>query len=611
MASTHGSTSHAPKPFRGPWEGENKIVIGIDIGTTQSGVAFAYLQEGADQVIYRVTRWPGQEAQSQQSKIPSLVWYNSNNEAVSFGAEALSPQAEDDAEDQGWKLAKYFKLHLHPDDMKAKHDLKLEALPVGVTLQKVYSDFMGYLLRQTQAYFEERILDGKQIWETYRPTMEIVLAHPNGWGIREQAFLRSAAIEAGMADATSAPTQIRFVTEAEASVHFCIYHTNLGSCLQPGTNFVVCDAGGSTVDTTLYTVISARPVLKLEEKRASACVQAGAIFVDSEAEKYLRTTLRNAQVSEEDIEEYTKTGIKDFESFAKRAFGDPTADSSISIAHSRFNNSSLRTRRGRMTLPGSTMKSFFDVCSREIMGSVDQQIDGLTVPYILLVGGFGDSPFLRREFKSRYEPKGCRITLTNDSSVVSSKAVADGAVIWNTISSVYSRAPRASFGVVVTTTFDPQDSEHRNRIKTISPDGIPRVIGAWCPIVLKGVPIDAKAVCREGIGRFYISPTSDPGSVTLPLFSYSGEDQPDWALDDQGKEVKGFRKACTITANLQNISNALTMGIGLHGGLFWVFEAEVCIRFGGTELQAYLEWEEDGVTRTGPATFVPEDNIEL
>jgi hypothetical protein len=40
---------------------------------------------------------------------------------------------------------------------------------------------------------------------------------------------------------------------------------------QAGVDFIVCDAGGSTVDTTLYSVTSARPVLELEEKRASAC----------------------------------------------------------------------------------------------------------------------------------------------------------------------------------------------------------------------------------------------------------------------------------------------------------------------------------------------------
>jgi hypothetical protein len=46
--------------------------------------------------------------------------------AVSFGAEALSHRAEEEAEDNGWFLAKHFKLHLHPDDMKAKHELKLD-----------------------------------------------------------------------------------------------------------------------------------------------------------------------------------------------------------------------------------------------------------------------------------------------------------------------------------------------------------------------------------------------------------------------------------------------------------------------------------------------------
>lgn len=28
------------------WDGESRVVIGIDIGTTQSGVAFAFLETG-------------------------------------------------------------------------------------------------------------------------------------------------------------------------------------------------------------------------------------------------------------------------------------------------------------------------------------------------------------------------------------------------------------------------------------------------------------------------------------------------------------------------------------------------------------------------------------
>ncbi|CAE6426608.1 unnamed protein product, partial [Rhizoctonia solani] len=141
------SIDAAPKPFRGPWEGDTKIVLGIDIGTTQSGVAFSFLQNGGSQVIHRVTRWPGQKIHG--PTIPTLVWYSTNNKAVSFGAEAQLCTTEEQAEDNRWILAKHFKLHLHPSDMQAKYKLKLDPLPPGVTLQQIYSDFLGYLLKHT------------------------------------------------------------------------------------------------------------------------------------------------------------------------------------------------------------------------------------------------------------------------------------------------------------------------------------------------------------------------------------------------------------------------------------------------------------------------------
>jgi hypothetical protein len=70
------------------------------------------------------------------------------------------------------------------------------------------------------------------MWERYGPEMEAIIAHPNGWGIREQAFLRTAAVDAGLSSSDRAPTKIRFVTEAEASVHFCSHYSNLAYTLQ-------------------------------------------------------------------------------------------------------------------------------------------------------------------------------------------------------------------------------------------------------------------------------------------------------------------------------------------------------------------------------------------
>ncbi|CEL62443.1 hypothetical protein RSOLAG1IB_04799 [Rhizoctonia solani AG-1 IB] len=430
--------------------------------------------------------------------------------------------------------------------------------------------------------------------------MEVIIAHPNGWGIREQAFLRSVAVAAGFSTADQAPTKVRFVTEAEASVHFCIHHTNLGTVLKPGTNFAVCDAGGSTVDTTLYSVISMRPILKLKEERASACVQAGAIFVDFEVEKHLHRTLVNAGLSSEDVAEYTKVGVKDFEGFAKRAFKDETAEQSVAVAHTRFNNAAIRARRGRMTLSGSKVKEFFDVCTKEIISSVDQQIDGINVPYILLVGGFGDSPYIRNEFKKRYEPRGSQVTLTNDSS---SKAVADGALIWSTLSSVYSRAPRYSFGIKIHVPFLRHIHQPQGRTPYIEVNGEERVSGAWSQIVQKGVALDSEVVCRSSYHCWYTTSAPYLELFTVDLMAYSGEGTPEWVDSPHGIVYAGFQTACTIKANLKNLEGALVSATGRNGSRYWTLNFSICIRFGGTELESYMEWVEHvGVLHSAPET---------
>ena len=98
------------------------------------------------------------------------------------------------------------------------------ALPYGVTLEQVYINFMTYLFDNTQAFFEKKVLGGKSQWEKLLPTMQVILAHPNGWETPEQGFLRQAARRAGI---VSSDSQVTFVTEAEASVHYCLSRPTL------------------------------------------------------------------------------------------------------------------------------------------------------------------------------------------------------------------------------------------------------------------------------------------------------------------------------------------------------------------------------------------------
>jgi len=252
------------------------------------------------------------------------------------------------------------------------------------------------------------------------------------------------------------------------------------------------------------------------------------------------------------------------------------------------------------------MKGFFNLCTEEIIASVDQQMQGLGIKYILLVGGFGDSPYLRREFKERYEPRGAQVTLTNEAS---SKAVADGAVIWNCSSSVASRAPRYSFGVITSERYQLWSPEHQGRISYMSPSGHRVVPGVWSQIVSKGIALDVEAVRRRTYARHFESATPNLALFEVDVYAYPGEDQPSWARNKEGTLLPRFQQMCSIKADLKHLSGALSESVGVHGEPYWSITFDICIRFGGTELEAYIEWEENGITRTGPATIIPDDAV--
>ncbi|CAE6478916.1 unnamed protein product [Rhizoctonia solani] len=224
--------------------------------------------------------------------------------------------------------------------MLARHGLTLDPLPHGVSLSRIYSDFLGYLLHHTKTYFEDRILDGKSIWEQYSPAMEIGRRHRRvldpGPGV-EKNFVRDV--------------------------------------LRPGMNFAICEADDSIVKSTLYSVISMRPTVKLREQRATVCTQAGSAFVGLEAEKFLRKSLENIGLPVDRVVDYTRAGVEDFRRITARLFMDEASTYSIAFAPISFNNPAINTRRGRMMVPGVTIKGFFDVYVKQIMESVDQQLD--------------------------------------------------------------------------------------------------------------------------------------------------------------------------------------------------------------------------------------------
>jgi hypothetical protein len=138
-------------------------------------------------------------------------------------------------------------------------------LPEGVSLTGIYTDFLGFLFRRTESFIFEHTMNGKETWQALKDQRTIVITTPNGWGHDEQEFLRDVAIRAGLVTEQSADRLLEFVTESEASVHFVVTRSAESQWLKPGVKFGVVDAGGSTVDSTLYQCVAVEPGLVLKE----------------------------------------------------------------------------------------------------------------------------------------------------------------------------------------------------------------------------------------------------------------------------------------------------------------------------------------------------------
>ena len=107
--------------------------------------------------------------------------------------------------------------------MKLSTDEELPPLPLNKTPEQVFGDFLQYLYKCTQEYIEETHAGGVGIWQSLRGTTDFVLSHPNGWEGTQQAQMRSAAVYAGLVPGSpEGHSRIHFVTEGEASIHYCI-----------------------------------------------------------------------------------------------------------------------------------------------------------------------------------------------------------------------------------------------------------------------------------------------------------------------------------------------------------------------------------------------------
>lgn len=99
----------------------------------------------------------------------------------------------------------------------------MKLLPPGKDVVTVFADFLRYLFSCAKGFILDSHPNGSSIWDSVVDHIEFVLAHPNGWEGLQQGKMRQAAVLAGLVpDSASGHSRVHFVTEAEASLHYCI-----------------------------------------------------------------------------------------------------------------------------------------------------------------------------------------------------------------------------------------------------------------------------------------------------------------------------------------------------------------------------------------------------
>jgi len=288
-------TANAPRDPSDPppANGRLKIILGVDYGTTFTGISFVTSDKTSVNDIDVLRTWPGNGCPVEGNwKTPSVIAYKSENPSASrdrWGYEVRGNMAS----------CSWTKLLLDKSAETAEFDdpsLRgatggaFFCLPPGKTAEQVCQDY----LTQVYDYVVEN-LKQRMTPEVFNITpIECYLTIPAIWTDNTKNATRQAALNAGFG---SRPLDtVRMITEPEAAAIATLkYDLKPGSVneVKVGDNILVLDCGGGTVvwqpfadssghqswlivsrtlqDITTYSMKKIDPILEFDE----ICVGAG------------------------------------------------------------------------------------------------------------------------------------------------------------------------------------------------------------------------------------------------------------------------------------------------------------------------------------------------
>ncbi|KAI4518304.1 hypothetical protein K525DRAFT_208879 [Schizophyllum commune Loenen D] len=557
---------------RRPYAGRTrKLLIAIDVGTTYSGVSYSILDPGLVPQVYGVNRFPAQEHAGGDSKISSVLFYDRYGQVRAVGAETLQEDVILRASDEGWVRSEWFKLHLRPRASDPSQELStLPPLPPNKTVVDVFADMLEYLIDCAKVYIREAHPGGANLWSSVGQNIDFVLTHPNGWEGRQQSLMRLAAVQAKLIPDTDAgKARVTFVSEGEASLHFCLNKGLIAKGTMANKGIIIVDAGGGTIDLSAYKQAKIGDKTSYAECAAAQCLFKGSIMVKRSAHTYVKDRLRGSRYLER------ATDIVDtFDRTTKLTFKNAKTPSYVKFGGMNDNDPAYNIRGGRLVIPGTDMAKFFQPSVTSITQAVHRQRGeaSLSGPPVFLVGGFAASSYLYTELQTNLAPLGMQVFRPDSHT---NKAVAEGGVLYVLDHRVSARVARFAYGTCGNTSYSQANPEHARR---------------QSKSFVEGTLVTETQEFERGFVRMSIDLQDLQGVQRVAIWVYRGPLQnPQWT--DVDADNYGF--LCHVSADMSAATRNLPLMYSRRGDLYYKINFNIVLLFGLTELKAQMSWLEN------------------
>ena len=394
-------------------------VIAIDFGTGESGYAIVANSSNPNtKPIIEVFN----PCDDNDQKTPTAILFDNNKKFLDFGSNAIRKYAEIVDNNNTALLFQNYKISLYHMQSEA-NSMDGRSMPLMTVISETLKYIANCALNKLSEQVGETLHEEKIRW---------VLTVPALWNEEHKLFMRKAAVKAGIIPDENSFNLLLCLEPEGASIQVREdSEETLKKKITKGSIIVVLDCGGGTVDITINKMLCEpdEKFLSNEVLSSTGGCEWGSKYVDSNFENFLKEFLGEKLFAVYQKNASMKIDILDAFELLKKKFNPENVKHSrlqLSYLGENLTPDILKTlvnnynllhpdvkviQRGSsgIDLSNELMISLFETLVNKIINKVKELLEetkqkaGYYPKFIFLVGGFGESPYLRQKIKKEFE----------------------------------------------------------------------------------------------------------------------------------------------------------------------------------------------------------------